>query len=92
MSEKRARSPETKGETTGEEAPSFEESARRLASIVEELEGGELSLEQSLALFEEGVRLARSAEERLTHAERRIEELLGVDAGGRAVTRPFDAG
>jgi exodeoxyribonuclease VII small subunit len=70
--------------------PSFEESTRRLAQIVAELEGGELPLDRSLALFEEGVRLARTAEQRLDRAERRIEELLGVDAQGKAMVKEFE--
>lgn len=73
-----------------EEAASFEEATRRLGQIVAELEGGDLPLERSLALFEEGVRLARAAEDRLDRAERRIEELLSVDAQGRALTREFE--
>jgi len=69
---------------------SFEESARRLGAIVEELEGGELPLERSLELFEEGIKLARAAKERLDRAERRVEELIGVDAQGKPVTREFE--
>ncbi len=68
-------------------APSFEEATRRLAQIVAELESGDLPLDRSLALFEEGVRLARGAEQRLDRAERRIEELLGVDAQGKPKVR-----
>jgi exodeoxyribonuclease VII small subunit len=41
-------------------------------------------------LFEEGVGLARISQRRLDGAERRIEELLGVDSDGDAVTRPFE--
>jgi exodeoxyribonuclease VII small subunit len=70
---------------------SFEDAIRRLAHIVEQLERGDLPLEASLRLFEEGVGLARLSQGRLDHAERRIEELLGVDADGQAVTRPFEA-
>ena len=70
-----------------EPGPPFEEATRRLAQIVAELEGGDLPLDRSLALFEEGVRLARAAEAHLDRAERRIEELLGVDAQGRPVVR-----
>jgi exodeoxyribonuclease VII small subunit len=66
---------------------SFEESVRRLATIVEQLEAGDLPLERSLELVEEGVRLARAAQERLDRAERRVEELLGMDAQGRPVLR-----
>ncbi len=76
---------------TDPEGPSFEEATRRLAQIVAELEGGELPLDRSLALFEEGVGLARGAEDRLDRAERRIEELLGVDAQGRPVVRELGA-
>ena len=72
------------------ESPSFEEATRRLAQIVAELEGGDLPLDRSLALFEEGVRLARGAEERLDKAERRIEELLGIDAQGKPIVREFE--
>ena len=72
------------------EPASFEESSRRLAKIVEQLEAGDLPLERSLELFEEGVRLARAAQERLDRAERRVEELLGIDARGAPVTRDFD--
>jgi len=69
----------------------FEDATRRLSQIVEELEAGDLPLERSLALFEEGVKLARSAQERLDRAERRVEELLGVDENGRPITRDFEA-
>jgi len=75
-------------ESTG--AGTFEESARRLAQIVAELEGGDLPLERSLLLFEEGVRLARAAQERLDQAERRVEELIGLDAQGKPVVRDFE--
>jgi exodeoxyribonuclease VII small subunit len=69
----------------------FEDAIRRLGQIVEQLERGDLPLEASLALFEEGTKLARLSQERLNKAEKRIEELLSVDEEGRAVTRPFDA-
>jgi exodeoxyribonuclease VII small subunit len=69
---------------------SFEQAIARLGEIVESLEEGEQPLEESLALFEEGMNLARSSQEILDRAERRIEELLGVDAQGRAVVREID--
>jgi exodeoxyribonuclease VII small subunit len=69
--------------------PSFEASAERLGAIVQQLESGELPLEKSLELFEEGVRVARQAQARLDEAEKRVDELLGVDAEGQARTRPF---
>jgi exodeoxyribonuclease VII small subunit len=75
----------------GSEGASFEESTRRLAQIVAELEGGDLPLERSLQLFEEGVRLARAAQSRLDKAERRVEELLGVDEQGRPILRDLES-
>jgi exodeoxyribonuclease VII small subunit len=73
------------------EAVPFEDAIRRLGQIVEQLERGDLPLEASLALFEEGTKLARLAQDRLNKAEKRIEELLSVDEEGKAVTRSFDA-
>lgn len=81
---------EPSGEAGSASALSFEESTRRLAKIVAELEGGDLPLERSLELFEEGIRLSRSAQERLDRAEKRVEELLGIDADGRPITRDFE--
>lgn len=72
------------------EGPSFEEAIRRLGQIVEQLERGDLPLEASLGLFEEGIGLARLSQQRLDVAEKRIEELLGVGADGEAMTRKFD--
>jgi exodeoxyribonuclease VII small subunit len=72
------------------EPSSFEDATRRLGDIVTQLEGGDLPLERSLELFEEGVRLARAAQDRLDKAERRVEELLGVDGRGAPITRDFE--
>jgi exodeoxyribonuclease VII small subunit len=69
----------------------FEQSMERLAHIVEKLERGDLPLEKSLELFEEGVRLSRLAQERLDGAQQRIERLLTVDAQGKARTAPFES-
>jgi exodeoxyribonuclease VII small subunit len=69
---------------------SFESSLERLHEIVERLESGELDLEASLVLFEEGVRLSRASQARLNSAERRIEELLAIDEEGRPVVRELD--
>ncbi|HZO14443.1 MAG TPA: exodeoxyribonuclease VII small subunit [Polyangiaceae bacterium] len=77
-------------EQSGDDKLSFEAAAERLAAIVRELESGDLSLEDSLRLFEEGVRVARAAQARLDHAERRVEELLGIDAEGQPRTRAFE--
>ena len=53
----------------------FEEAIERLESLVGELEGGDLPLEDSLKSFEEGVRLVRSCSARLQRAELRIQQL-----------------
>ena len=73
-----------------EALPTFEHAIQRLGEIVESLEQGEQPLEESIALFEEGMTLARSSQEILDRAERRIEELLGVDAQGRPLVRELD--
>ena len=59
----------------------FESSLGELEKIVRKLEDGELSLEESLKLFEDGVRLSRECQERLNAAERRIEILLKDEKG-----------
>ena len=67
----------------------FETALARLEEIVAELESGELALEQSLKLFEEGVKLARICNARLEEAERKVEVLL-KDKAGNLITKPFD--
>jgi exodeoxyribonuclease VII small subunit len=77
-------------------APTFEAAMRRLEEIVQRLEKGELPLEESLTLYEEGVRLARVCHGRLEEAEGRIELLVkdargevATDRNGRPRTTPF---
>lgn len=86
---KKAAEAKAKPEPT-REAPGFEEALKRLTAIVERLESGDLSLEQSLALFEEGTRLSRSSQAQLDAAEKRVEELLAFDAQGEPVVRELD--
>lgn len=59
----------------------FETQLAALEKIVRELERGALPLEESLRLFETGVKLARECQERLNQAERRIEILMRDDDG-----------
>jgi exodeoxyribonuclease VII small subunit len=67
----------------------FEDAVRRLSEIVQRLERGDLPLEESLLLFEEGVRLSRASQEKLDSAQKRVEELLGFDRDGKVRTAPF---
>jgi exodeoxyribonuclease VII small subunit len=71
-------------------AMTFEQAISRLGEIVDSLEEGEQPLEESIALFEEGMSLAKSSQVILDRAERRIEELLGVDAQGKPVVRELE--
>jgi len=74
---------------TSDTPKSFESSLEQLELIVRELEQGELPLERSLELFEQGVKLSRECQERLSQAERRIEILMR-DNQGRTAARPFE--
>ncbi len=57
------------------EKPDFEKSMETLEKIVESLEGGDLSLDQALKKYEEGVGLVRVCQSRLAEAEKKIEVL-----------------
>jgi exodeoxyribonuclease VII small subunit len=77
-------------------APTFEAALLKLEQIVQRLEKGELPLEDSLVLYEEGVRLSRLCHAKLEEAEGKIELLLKdargdlvVDKDGRPRTTPF---
>jgi exodeoxyribonuclease VII small subunit len=63
----------------------YEEIVQRLSRVVERLEGGGISLEDSIAAFEEGIGLARAGAQKLEEAEKKVELLL---ADGR--TAPFN--
>ena len=70
----------------------FDELLGRLKGVVEKLEGGNLSLEDSLKFFEEGIDLCRRGASILDTAERKVEVLLqGASGSGGARTAPFDA-
>ena len=66
----------------------FEDQLTRLEAIVNALEAGGLRLEESLAIFEEGVTLARACSRYLEAAERRLEMLVRDESGGVS-TAPF---
>lgn len=66
----------------------FDALLARLREVVGKLESGELSLEQSLAMYEEGVGLARRGQQLLASAEKRVEILVSASSG--VETAPFD--
>lgn len=68
----------------------FEKKLKRLEDIVEKMESGDLSLDDSMKLFEEGVKMSRECQAQLTVAEEKVKLLLSVDADGNALTRDFD--
>ena len=66
----------------------FEQQLTALESVVEELERGELSLDESVRLFEEGVRLSDACKKELEEAEGRIQVL--VERGSRMVAKDLE--
>ena len=68
--------------------PSFEESLKKLESIVDKLEKGDLSLEDSLKLFEEGVGLSAACKKELEEAEGKVQILI-KQRDGSLKTEPF---
>ncbi|KAF0280742.1 MULTISPECIES: exodeoxyribonuclease VII small subunit [Spiribacter] len=71
-----------------ESTPDFEAALKTLEELVERMEAGELTLEQSLQCFEQGIRLTRECQKALTEAEQRVEILAGRDPD--AQPRPFE--
>lgn len=71
------------------EEKTFESSLKELEGIVHGLEEGDLPLEESLALFEQGIKLSRECQTRLKQAERRIEVLL-QDEDGNPELQPIE--
>lgn len=69
----------------------FEEQLTALEGVVEQLERGELSLEDSVRLFEQGVRLSKACKQELDTAEGRIEVLV-EGASGKMQAAPLDVG
>ena len=69
-------------------APDFEQSLAELQTLVERLESGELSLEDSLGAFEQGIRLTRECQGALAQAEQKVQILLEKD--GELTEAPFD--
>lgn len=77
--------------TKKKDAPplAFEEAQAKLEQCIEQLEDGQIGLEQALAHYEEGVGLLAQCYGLLQQAEQRIQVLSGVDEKGQPVTRPM---
>jgi exodeoxyribonuclease VII small subunit len=72
---------------------SYDAIVARLERVVSELESGQLTLEQSIERFAEGVRLAKDASRKLDDAERRVEMLVrGAGGEDEAVPLPAEGG
>jgi exodeoxyribonuclease VII small subunit len=67
----------------------FEKKLSRLEEIVTKMEKGELALEESLSLFEEGVKLSRECHQKLNDAESKVKLLVSMDQNGKATTTNF---
>src|SRR5512136_1878646 len=67
----------------------FEDALNKLEKIVSKLEEGDIPLEESLKLFEEGIRLSRFCNQKLDEAEKQVEILL-KDKNGMMKVHPFD--
>ena len=71
--------------------PKFEECLQRLEEVVNQLERGDVPLEQALKLFEEGVKHIKVCQGKLTEARGRVDELVKtLQEDGESVTRPFE--
>jgi exodeoxyribonuclease VII small subunit len=70
-----------------DKAPSFEESLEQLEQIVKDLEDGDLPLEKSLEIFEQGVKLSEACRKQLQEAEAKVEVLLKRE--GKIEAQPF---
>lgn len=68
----------------------FELALAELERVVRDLDDGQIGLEEALSRYEQGVKLLKRCYGQLRDAEKRIVELVGVDAAGNVVTRPFE--
>ena len=75
-------------EKVARKSEKFEEALQKLEAIVNKMEGGDLSLEEALNAFEEGVKLAKFCSSKLDEAERRVEKLIRKQ-DGKLETIPF---
>ncbi|MFH0926712.1 MAG: exodeoxyribonuclease VII small subunit [bacterium] len=69
--------------------PSFEESLKHLEEVISQLESGSIPLEESLILFEEGVKLSQYCTKKLDEAEKKVQILVKIDEGEKKAV-PFE--
>ena len=69
-------------------AEKFETGLKKIEALVHKLEGGEISLEDSIKAFEEGMKLVKLCEEKLSEAQKKID-ILTEDKGGKRRARPY---
>lgn len=70
-----------------EDEISFEEALKRLEEIVSSLETGQLSLDESLSVFEEGIRLSKLCNKKLVETKQKVEKLM--EKNGKLFTEPM---
>ncbi|MDP6967857.1 MAG: exodeoxyribonuclease VII small subunit [Gammaproteobacteria bacterium] len=68
----------------------FEASLQQLQQLVQQMEQGKLSLEESMQAFEQGIALTRQCQQALDKAEQKVQTLM-QDATGKLVEQPFTA-
>ncbi|MFT5659376.1 MAG: exodeoxyribonuclease VII small subunit [Gammaproteobacteria bacterium] len=73
---------------TTDKLKDFEKALTQLEQIVNQMEGGELGLEESLDQFEKGIKLAKNCQNTLSSAKLRVEQL--IEKNGLQQTMPFD--
>lgn len=70
--------------------PTFEESLKKLESIADRIEQGQVGLEESIKLYEEGMKLGKHCRSALEKAEQKIQQLQATDQGEPEVERTLD--
>ena len=95
VASQKLRSPDPITENPSESAtssPDFERSLAELEAIVDKLEAGDLSLDESLQQFERGVQLTRACQTALKQAEHKVEILMRKSGTNEFEAAPFDSG
>ena len=71
-------------------AKTFEQNMTELDKIVQSLESGAITLDESLKQYEKGVALIRACHQQLDFVKRKLEVLSGLDENGNAITQPME--